>query len=107
MPRVSDLAGVLLDSQTGYRWEVHFGTPAWEATLEWCRFHGLDPCSILAGSTIIRDDRSHVIAYTAVVRGSDGQIVVDASGHVLLEDCIERGEAGPLPFPVEVTGGES
>lgn len=103
MPRISRLAGILVDRIDGtdrHYW-VHFDTPAWDATLAWCRFHGLDPCSIPAGTPVIRDEQAHVIAYTVMVRDADGRIMHD-DGAARFEDRTERGEAGPLPFPPEV-----
>lgn len=99
------LAGVLLDRlpDGGYtRHEVYFDTPQWEATIEWCRFHGLDTNSIPADSVIIRDEQAHVIAYTVYVRDADGRLALGPNG-IVREDRTERGEAGPLPFPI---GGE-
>jgi len=99
-------ACILLDATRPMQYIVYFQTPAWEAAMEWCRFHGLDPCSIPAGSTILRDDRAHIIAYTVIVRHADGRIVMDG-GAPVIEDRTERGEAGPLPFPPEITGRQS
>ena len=83
---------------------VYYGTPAWEALLDWVRFHGLDPDRILgSGARIIRNERHHVIAYTALVLDDDGHKVPDGIGGFRTVDCIERGEAGPLPFPELVT----
>lgn len=97
-PRALDLAGVLLDVDTGERTYVPFNTPLWEATLEWARFHGIDPCEVPAGSVIERDATRCEIRYEVLVP----RVVRDGRPVSVLR--VERGEAPPLPFP---TGGPS
>lgn len=103
MPRTSRLAAILVDRVDGHEthYLVFYNTPAWEASCEWARFHGIDPMVVVAGHRVVRDPVAHVIAYTAIVRDEDGRIVYDGYG-ARIEDRTERGEAGPMPFPPEV-----
>ena len=88
----------LLDVQTGARTAVDFGTPLWEASMEWARFHGLNPMRIPAGSLIERDAARCEIRYDAMVEGPDGKPMIFNNDLVRVRRT-ERGEAPPLPFP--------
>ena len=104
--RTSSLAGILVDEWTTddgrtrhFAERVYFDTPQWEATLEWCRFHGIDPYMIPAGTEIVRNAQAHTIRYTACVRGTDRRWQRDNDGSVVRRAMVVQGEAGPLPFP--------
>lgn len=94
-----DVACVLED---GERWvEVPRGTEAWRASMEWARFHGLDPNVIPAASVIVRDAPRRQIRFEEYVRDEEGRIVLRNDEPVLI-GRVEQGEAPPLPFPPEV-----
>lgn len=91
-------ACVAVDFATGRSAVIDYDTPAWLASMEWARFHGLDPMRIVAGSAVVRDAESCQIRYE--------EFVFDASGDLVWEPetvarC-EQGEAPPLPWPPEV-----
>lgn len=95
-------ACVMVDGEREY--EIERGTPAWSASLEWAKFHGLDPNSIPDGSYIERDASGCRILFTEFVRtGPNGDVLVEDLEPVTIER-VEQGEAPPLPFPREVTG---
>lgn len=73
-----------------------------QAALEWARFHGLEPNRIPAGSVITRNAHDHTIRYLAFVEHTDGEIVV-LDDEPVVEERVEQGEAGPLPYPAVVT----
>jgi hypothetical protein len=91
----------LLDVTTNTRVPVDFGTPLWRATLEWARFHGIDPMRVPAGSVVERDAGRCEIRYDRTMFGDDGLPLV-ADLELVTERVAERGEAPPLPFPISV-----
>lgn len=95
------IAAVLVDADREY--EIVSGSPEWVASLEWARFHGLDPNRIPAGSYIERDAAGRRVLFTEFLPAEDGgPLIVD--GDVVTVERVEQGEAPPLPFPREVTG---
>jgi hypothetical protein len=80
--------------------DIITGTDAWRASLEWARFHGLDPNRIPAGSVLERDASARQIRYVEFARASDGDLLIVDSYPVEIEQ-VEQGEAPPLPFPSE------
>jgi hypothetical protein len=80
--------------------EVIAGTPFWHDVMDWCRFHGLEPMRIPAGSDIIRDEARRRILYEEFVWDDDGPLVFDMQP--VRAGRVEQGEASPLPFPQEV-----
>lgn len=93
-----DVAVVLVDGDREV--EVHFGTPLHAASMEWARFHGLDPMKIPAGSVVERDAANRRILFEEFVKTGprDGDVLV-VDGEVVAVERIEQGEAPPLPFP--------
>jgi hypothetical protein len=84
---------------------VERGTDAWRASMEWARFHGLDPMRIPAGSVVERDAVGRRILFTEFLKDGPGAgdiVIVD--GEPVEVECVEQGEAPPIPFPREVTG---
>lgn len=92
------LAAVVVDIDTPAGAEVHHNTPEWNALLDWCRFHHLDPTRIPSGSRIVRCASGRLIAYTEF-EFDDDQIRRGPDGVPVIVDRTERGEAPPLPFP--------
>lgn len=97
------LAALMRDG--GREWPIFRGTPEHEQSMEWARFHGLDPNTIPAGSVIERDAGARCIRYTGFVydppESRDPEhMVMDVAG---LEPAyvarVEQGEAAPMPFP--------
>lgn len=89
------LIGIAVDHDAGTELAVMAGTPEWEALCDWCRFHGLDPRRIPAGSRVIRVASKCLIAYTEFV----GEPAAEAPYRRDFVDRTEQGEAPPLPFP--------
>lgn len=87
--------------------EVTHGTDAWRASMEWARFHGLEPNWIPAGSEIVRDAANCCIRYEEFVfdgeRGDYSTVRIEHN-EPLTRLVVEQGEAPPLPFPAEVLG---
>jgi hypothetical protein len=98
-----EIACVMIDGDR--RYEVECGTAAWEASLAWAKFHGLDPMGIPFGSEVIRDVPNRRIVFTAFVKDGPNiaDIVMDGLEPLTVRR-VEQGEAPPLPFPPEVTG---
>ena len=97
------IACIMVDGDREF--EIHSGTDAWRASMEWARFHGLDPMRIPTESFIERDAERCRILYTEFVK--DGPGVADillVDGEPVTVECVEQGEAPPMPFPREVTG---
>lgn len=104
------LAIVLHDLATGQVTPVSYGGPLYVASMEWARFHGIEPNVVPAGSVLIRDaERCRVLyeeflydpperrgdyAAVVIIRDEDGEDV-DA----LSVGRWTQGEAPPLPFP--------
>lgn len=84
-----------VDVQESVTYWIEYGTAEYDASIEWARFHGLDPCRIPAGSLITRNQFDHTIRYV--------EIVLDRADGVCTRPCVERGEAGPMPFPEIIT----
>lgn len=99
----SELAGILVDGAN--RYDVYFDTTEWAATMDWARFHGLDPMLIPAGSVIERDGAGRRILYESFVPTGPkpGDIQMQGDFEPVIVHQVERGE-GILPLPVEVTG---
>lgn len=93
-----EFACILIDGRR--RVEIDYGTPAWNASMEWARFHGLDPNRIPAGSEIVRDEARRQIRYQEFVFDGDKLRIEDMDAVIV--DRVEQGEAPPLPFPAEV-----
>lgn len=91
-------------ADAGREYEVEYGTPAWSASCEWARFHGLDPNRIPAGSVVERDEAGCRIVYDEFVFDGDVLRLTDDGMDGLRARRIEQGEAPPLPLPREVTG---
>lgn len=89
------VAAVLVDGDQ--RIAVCYGTPLWEASCEWARFHGLDPNRIPGGSEVVRDAANRRILYSEYVFDEDGVRMVD--DEPVIVSCVEQGEAPPKPFP--------
>lgn len=86
-------------------YEVHYGTPAWHASLEWARFHGLDPNQIPEASTVVRDAAGRRLIYDTFVKDGPGlHDILIRDGEAVTERRVEQGEAPPLPLPAEITG---
>lgn len=97
------VACILRDGPAEY--EIHYGTPEWHASMEWARFHGLDPNRIPAESVVERDEAGCRILFTEfVMDGPDVADIAIVDGEAQMVGRIEQGEAPPLPFPREVTG---
>ncbi|MBA3782393.1 MAG: hypothetical protein H0X12_11155 [Nocardioides sp.] len=97
------IASIFRDGESAY--VVLHGTAAWMASLEWARFHGLDPDRIPAGSTVIRDEPGRRIVFDEFVKdGPKVSDIVVIDGEPQIVRRIEQGEAPPLPLPAEVTG---
>lgn len=98
---MSDTACILIDN--GARVEVRRGTEAWQASMDWARFHGLDPNRIPAGAEIVRDVAGRRILYSEFVKnGPNVGDILMRDGEPVIVERIEQGEAPPLPFPPEV-----
>lgn len=93
------LAAIAVDAATGRRAEVYYDTPAWVASLEWARWHGLDPNRIARGE-VIRDEAGCRILYVEFVLEGDQYMLRD--GDLVTRAAVEQGEAPPLPWPEEV-----
>ncbi|MET0884935.1 MAG: hypothetical protein ABWX92_00670 [Mycetocola sp.] len=93
------LAAVMVDGRK--RYPVYYETDAWRASIEWAKFHGLNPDRIPAGSEVERDSVNRQIRYTACVMDGSGYRVT-TDGELVTVECVEQGE-GVLPFPTEVT----
>lgn len=97
------IACIFRDGEATY--PVISGTAAWEASLEWARFHGLDPMRIPAGSTVVRDAANRRILFEEYVKdGPDVGDILIVDGEPQIVNQVEQGEAPPLPLPREVTG---
>lgn len=98
------LAAVLVDGEREY--QIHRDDrPAWQASMDWARFHGLDPNRIPAGSYIERDAAGCRILFTEFVKtGPETADILIVDNEPVTVDRVEQGEAPPLPFPPEVTG---
>lgn len=79
--------------------------PAYDAAMEWLRFHGIDSGIVPRGTEIVRDAKRCRIYYVGIVLDEDGKPVVDGC-EARTESRIEQGEAPPLPFPKEITDAE-
>lgn len=104
------LATVLHDLATGETIEVPYGSPLYGPSMDWARFHGIDPMAVPAGTTIVRDaERCRVLyeefVYDPPERFADpGAIVLlfdeDGEPYDALAVCRwTQSEAPPLPFP--------
>lgn len=93
------VAGVLYDTDTRTGYIVHTSTPAWEALLEWLRFHDLDPMHLVRGSTVVRDAQARRITAEAFVLNPLTGRPVTANGDAATYRRVEQGEAPPLPIP--------
>lgn len=91
-----DIAVVLCED--GICTPVVYGTPLWRATIEWAKFHELDPNRIPAGSTVERDAARCEIRYFEFQLDDAGDICWK-DNDVCVTARVERGEAPPLPFP--------
>lgn len=98
-PRSLDLAAIVVDIDVPAGAEVYLATPEWDALLDWCRFHHLDPTRIPAGSRICRVASARLIAYTEFDLDDQGLVRHHSDGLPVLLDRKEQGEAPPLPFP--------
>lgn len=102
---MSDLAAVLVDGR--HRYEIHYNTDAWVASIEWAKFHGLDPMSIPQGAVVERDGPGRCIRYESFVKTGPGFGDIEVNGYEpIIVNRIERGE-GILPLPKEVTRGST
>ena len=91
----------LLDAD-GTRLRVEYDTNLWRESMDWARFHGLDPMLIPAGSTIERDPVTFEIRYDEyAVDPRDGLPLVRQNEPVI-EHRVARGEGPPLPFPTHM-----
>lgn len=100
---MTGVACVLIDD--GREYEVHYGTAAWHASMDWARFHGLDPMRIPGGSRVERDAANCQILFNEFLKdGPEVGDIVIRDGEPVLVSRVERGEAPPLPLPREVTG---
>ncbi len=101
--RYQGLAAIAADSDTMTEARIEFHTPEWEALMEWCRFHNIDPCLVLAGSRISRDECNRRIQYVGIVVDEQGRKQYDcddlALATILTAPMVEQGEAPPLPYP--------
>lgn len=102
MPRSLNLAGRVANAPDEPAHIIEFNTDAWDAVLEWCRFHGIDPNRVPAGSLIVRNEAAHSITYNRIVVDEDGRKVVGLDGNLVRQLVVEQGEAGPLPLPAAV-----
>jgi len=91
---VSNPACVLVDGANQY--EIERGTPAWHASMEWARFHGLDPNRIPAGSYVERDAANRRILFEEFVFDGD-QVRINEQGDdgVLRLPAAGRARAAP------------
>jgi hypothetical protein len=89
------VACILIDGDE--RVEVEYGTDLWHASMEWARFHGLDPNRIPAGSEVIRDAVRRRIVFEEYVFDGDDLRLVD--NDPVIVPRVEQGEAPPLPLP--------
>lgn len=97
-------ACVLVDADTGARYEVDRGTDAWVASMEWARFHGLDPDEIPAGEEVVRDARNCLIRYKVFVKYGPKRFQIKiVDNEPVMAEMVEQGEGPPLPFPPEVS----
>lgn len=103
---MSDPACVLVDDD-GTPYEIERGSDAWRASMEWARFHGLDPMRIPAGSYIERDAAGRRILFEEYVFDGDLVRINEEGDDGVRVDRVEQGEAPPLPFPPEVTRGSA
>lgn len=106
VPRVGHPAFYLQDETTLTVFTGMFeeATTEWQALLDWCRFHGLDPERMPATQTIERDVAGCRILYDAYVMTAD-EVQLRArywrqiQGEPERRRAVEQGEAPPLPFP--------
>jgi hypothetical protein len=97
------IACVMVDGDREYT--VPFYSDAWLPSLEWAKFHGLDPRQIPNGSRIVRDAPNRRILYTEFVKtGPEVADILIVDSEPVTVARVEQGEAPPLPFPREVTG---
>lgn len=101
---MNDLACVLVDGDHEYP-VMRSDQAAWQASMDWARFHGIDPNRVPAGSYIERDAARRRILFSEFVYDGPGigDIVLDGLDPLTV-DRIKQGEAPPLPFPREATG---
>jgi hypothetical protein len=104
---IPDVACVLVEG--GRETPVYRGAPGYDASLEWARFHGIDPNTIPAGAKIVRDPGRCRVLYESFVYDppesfphSDGIVV--AESEPVRVSRIAQGEAPPLPFPESSCG---
>lgn len=110
MPRYNEPAAFFVNiaaDGTRRRYAVWYRTPGWEASLEWCRFHGIDPKLVPAGSVILRDARSCQIVYELILLDDAGCPRQGPDFTYLTETFVEQGEAPPLALPAEITTSEN
>lgn len=102
-PRSLGLAAIAADSDAMTEARIYFHTPAWEALMEWCRFHSIDPHLVLAGTRISRDACNRRIHYVGIVVDEHGRRQFDCDDpdlqSVITAPMTEQGEAPPLPYP--------
>lgn len=77
--------------------DIWFGTDEWERSMEWARFHGLDPNRIPAGTTIAYDSDTRTLHWCEYATDDKGNIIAPEDGAVIV-DRMMATEAGPLPF---------
>jgi len=80
--------------------EVWHGTELWRKSMEWAKFHRLDPMQIPAGSTIEWDPVTRRMEWDEFVIGADGRPLFDQA-HMASVTVrrVKQAEAPPLPFP--------
>ncbi len=100
------LAGIAVEAHTGAEAVIYTHTPEWDAVLEWCEFHGIDPMLVPAGTRVVRDEVRRCIRYVRIVQDDQGrkrQRGFDGTDHPasdwITAPAIEQGEAPPLPYP--------
>lgn len=107
-PRSLRTAGIFIDEETSTAARIMFDTPEWEASLEWLKFHDVDPKLIPAGTEVVRDAVMRCIHYTRIVLDDQGRKRFHPPGdprfaELVTTPAIEQGEAPPLPYPDVIT----
>jgi hypothetical protein len=78
-------------------------TKAWQALLEWCQFHGIDPIRVPMCSSIVRNVEHCRVEYDEIQLGEDGKPVpVPGCDRYVVRRVVAQGEAPPLPWPAEL-----
>lgn len=79
------------------------GSEAWETTMDWLRFHDMDPMTMPAEQTVVRDLANRRVIHEVFIFDENGELVLkrDEDGDLIAERrrAYSQGETEPLAIP--------